>query len=150
VPQERLKYLLPARRVSWAPHSRPLRQSRPWWSLAGEARRESRRLRQRAHALHERSQQLRQSYLLVVCAWRTKTSGCLCRWHCHEYPGATAHPSATPAPHGCWSCRRHLALQASGQAPSILFARMVAINQGTQPRIPRPPRSARRCSGSKT
>jgi hypothetical protein len=80
-----------------APHSRPLRQSLPWWSWAGEARRECRRLRQRAHALHERIQQLRQSYLLVVCAWCTKRL----RWQYRPDTGslyATSHSICSPCP----------------------------------------------------
>jgi hypothetical protein len=53
--------------------SRHLRQSSTWWAArAGESQRESRRLRQHAHVLHERSQHLRQRYPLVVCAWCTK------------------------------------------------------------------------------
>ena len=40
--------------------------------------------------------------------------------------------------------RRHLALQASDQTPGIVLARMVAINQGAQPRLPGPPLAPRR------
>src|SRR5436853_6685434 len=39
--------------------------------------------------------------------------------------------------------RRHLALQASDQTPSIVLPLMVAIDQGAQARIPGPPLSTR-------
>ena len=92
-----------------APHSPPLRQSRPWWSRAGEARRESRHLRQRAHALHARSQQLRQSYLLVVCAWCTKRL----HWQYRPDTGslyATSHSICLP-------CREHILRELGASAP---------------------------------
>jgi hypothetical protein len=92
------------------PHGRPLRQSRPWWSgRAGEVRRESRRLRQRAHALHVRSQHLRQSYLLVVCAWCTKRL----RWQSRPDTGslyATSHSICPP-------CREHVLRELGASAP---------------------------------
>jgi hypothetical protein len=56
--------------------SRALRQWSAWRAKrAEEVRHESRQLRVHAQALLERSQQLRQRYLLVVCAWCTKWRG---------------------------------------------------------------------------
>jgi hypothetical protein len=90
--------------------SRHLRQASTWWAgRAGELRRESRRLRQHAHALHARSQQRRQRYLLVVCAWCTKRL----RW---QPLLDTVALEATS--HGiCPSCREHVLRELGARAP---------------------------------
>jgi hypothetical protein len=99
--------------------SRHLRQSSTWWTAwAGESQRESRRLRQHAHVLHERSQHLRQRYLLVVCAWCTKRL----RWQPLLDPMALAATS-----HGiCPSCREHVLRELGASVPQECLTDMCA------------------------
>jgi hypothetical protein len=105
--------------------SRHLRQASTWWAgRAGEIRRESRRLRQHAHVLHERSQPLRQRYLLVVCAWCTKRL----RWQPLLDPVAltvSAPPVARPC---CVSWER-----ACPKNSSPTCAHSVAFQEYTRP-----------------
>ena len=82
--------------------SRALRQWSAWRAKrAEEVRHESRQLRVHAQALLERSQQLRQRYLLVVCTWCTKRL----RWQYLPDAVARGCDRSIPKPYAaCGSC----------------------------------------------
>jgi hypothetical protein len=89
--------------------SRALRQWSAWRAKrAEEVRHESRQLRVHAQALLERSQQLRQRYLLVVCAWCTKRL----RWQ--YLPDAVAREATSHSI--CRSCCAHVLRELAAHA----------------------------------